>query len=79
MIFLFFGGCSRALNSEGVRFSGGSRTLEKFWHEVNAVSSSLALINKGMSYPHYINPHVLCRGIIAQKAIKIQGIQLIQA
>ena len=34
----------RALNSEGVRFSGRSRSLEKFWYEVSAVSSSLALI-----------------------------------
>ena len=35
--------CLGDLNSEGVRFSGGSRSLEKFWCEVGAASSSLAL------------------------------------
>ena len=44
MIFLFFEKRLRALNSEGIRFSEGSRSLEKFWYEVSAVSSSLALI-----------------------------------
>ena len=41
---LFFDRRLRALNSEDVRFSGGSQSLEKFWYEVSAVSSSLALI-----------------------------------
>ena len=31
----------RALNSEDVRFSSGSWSLEKFWYQVSAVSSSL--------------------------------------
>ena len=41
---LFFDRRLRALNSEDVRFSGGSQSLEKFWYEVSAVSSSLAII-----------------------------------
>ena len=42
---LFFNRRLKALlNSEDVRFSGGSQSLEKFWYEVSAVSSSLALI-----------------------------------
>ena len=41
---LFFDRRLRALNSEDVRFSGGSQALEKFWYEVSAVSNSLALI-----------------------------------
>ena len=43
-IFLLFDKCLRALNSEGVRSSGGSRSLEKFWCEVSVVASSLSLI-----------------------------------
>ena len=43
-MFLFFDKHLRALNSKGVRFSGRFRSLEKFWHEVSAVSSSLILI-----------------------------------
>ena len=34
----------RASNSEDIRFSGGFRSLEKFWFEVSVVSSSQALI-----------------------------------
>ena len=41
---LFFESHLRALNSEDVRFSGDSQSLEKFWYEVSAVSSSLASI-----------------------------------
>ena len=44
MISLFFDKRLRALNSGDVRFSGGSGSLEKFWYEASAVSSSLALI-----------------------------------
>ena len=41
---LFFNRRLKALlNSEDVRFSGGSQSIEKFWYEVSAVSSSLAL------------------------------------
>ena len=43
MMFLFFGKRLRVLNW-GVRYSGRSWTQEKFWYEVSAVSSSLALI-----------------------------------
>ena len=38
---LFFDKRFRALNSEDVRFSSGSWSLEKFWYQVSAVSSSL--------------------------------------
>ena len=55
---LFFDRHLRALNSD-VTFSGGSQSLEKFWYEVSAVSSSLVLITD--IYPCYINPHILCR------------------
>ena len=44
MMSLIFNRHLKALNSEDVRFSGGSRSLEMFWYEVSAVSSSLALI-----------------------------------
>ena len=44
MMPLSFSRRLRALNSEHVRFSGGSQALEKFWYEVSAVSNSLALI-----------------------------------
>ena len=40
---LFFERRLRALNSEDVRFSGSSRSLEKFWYEVSAVCSSMVL------------------------------------
>ena len=48
MMFLFFAKC---LNSESVRFSSGSQSLEEFWHGVSAVFISLALI-KGISSLH---------------------------
>ena len=35
-ILSFFGKRLRALNLEVVRFSGGFRSLEKFWQEVRA-------------------------------------------
>ena len=41
---LFFDRRLRALNSKDIRLSGGSRSLQKFWYEVSAVSGSLALI-----------------------------------
>ena len=44
MMFLFFDRRLRTLNSEDVRFPGGSLSLEMFWYEVSAGSSSLALI-----------------------------------
>ena len=44
MMSLFFDRRLRALNSEDVRFSGSSQSLEMFWYEVSAVSSSPALI-----------------------------------
>ena len=44
MMSLFFDRRLRALNSEDVRFSGGSGSLEMFWYEVSAVFSSLSLI-----------------------------------
>ena len=46
MMSLIFNRHLKALNSEDVRFSGGSRSLEMFWYEVSAVSSSLALITE---------------------------------
>ena len=39
-MFLFFEKRLRALSSDGGRFSGGSRSLEKFWYEVTAMCSS---------------------------------------
>ena len=73
-MFLFFTKCLRGLNSEVVGFSGGSRTLEKFLCEVSAVSNSPALIKDIL-----ISRHVLYRGKITQKVVKILSIQSIQA
>ena len=45
LMTMFFAKCLRALNS-GVVFSGGSQSIEKFWYEVRAVSSSLASVEQ---------------------------------
>ena len=58
------------------RFSGGSRSLERFWYEVSAVSSSLASIKDKFSL-HKSSGFM--SGIITQKVIKILIIQSIQA
>ena len=53
MMFLFFDKRLRTLNWEGVRFSGRFQSLEKFWYEVYAVSSRLALIKDIFSLHKY--------------------------
>ena len=62
-MFLSFGKCLRALNSEGVKFSGGSRSLKGLCYEVCDVSNIIALI-KDISSLH---PQALCRRIVTQK------------
>ena len=71
--FCFFAKFLRALNSEVVQFLGGSRTLEKFWHEVSALSKSLAVSKDIFSL------HKSSRGIITQKVVKILSIQSIHS
>ena len=58
-IFLFFVKCLRSLNSEGVKFSGGSRSPKELCYEVCDVSNIRALI-KDISSLH---PQGLCRKI----------------
>ena len=66
-MFSFFVKCLSALNSESVRFSGGSRPLEKFLYELSAVSNSLAL-NKDVSSLR--KSSCFCRRMITQEVVK---------
>ena len=70
----FFDKRLRALISAGFRLSDGSQSSKKFWYAVSAVSTISPWIK---TYSHYIDPHVLCCGIITQKVVKALGIQSI--
>ena len=74
MMFFIFGKRLRALNSEGVTFSAGSQSLEKFWSEASDASNSVALIKDS---PSLQNPHVLCHRIMTQTVVEILNIQSI--